>query len=155
MWLRHTYLTRWLRPRCIPPDLNQKSIFKMDKKPRDWSQVKRVKTPFQVTARLTKDENDKLEKIVQRLNVSRAGYVKSLILGQPIPRASRRPKPHEADLRQLLGLMGKLGSNANQIARACNSGKIAEQHAAETLKGIRAEMVEMRTLLIKALNGEP
>ena len=127
----------------------------MTKKPRDWSQVKRVKTPFQVTARLTPEENEKLEKIVQRLNVSRAGYVKSQILGQPIPRASKRRTPIETDLSQLLGLMGKLGSNANQIARACNSGKIAEQHAAEILKGIRAELVEMRTLLIKALNGEP
>lgn len=128
----------------------------MDKKPRDWSQVKRTKSPFQVTARLTAAENEQLEKIVQHLGVSRAGYIKSAILGRPIPKASRRPKAVEADLRQLLGLMGKLGSNANQIARACNSGTMTDQRQAiETLQGIRSEMTEMRALLLKALNGEP
>ena len=70
--------------------------------------------------------------------------------------ASRRPKAVEADLRQLLGLIGKLGSNANQIARLGNSGTSFEQRELlEILRGIQNELTAMRALLLQALNGKP
>ena len=149
VWLRHTDLTRGLRPRCIP----QENDSKMQTQKRDWSKIKRKKAPHQVSVRLTPEENAQLEIIAERLGVSKAGYVKSAALGRPIPKASRRPQANEVALRQLLGLMGKLGSNANQIARLCNSGTITDhQTAISALQGIKAEMADIRALLLDALN---
>lgn len=128
----------------------------MQKKKRDWSKVKRTKAPHQLSIRLTTEEKQQLEEAAERLGVSQAGYVKSAALGQPIPRASRRPNVVAADLRQLLGLLGKLGSNANQIARLCNNGTITDQRIAmESLQRIQGELQEMRALLLRALKGEP
>ena len=126
----------------------------MDKKPRDWSKVQRHKSPHHVNLRLTQEEHDQLTATAENLGVSKAGYVKSLVFGRPIPKSSRRPKAVPADLRQLLGLMGKLGSNANQIARAGNRGEVGQREVAETLNGIRSELEAMRALLLAALEGE-
>lgn len=128
----------------------------MGKTERDWSKTKRTKSPYQVSLRLTKEEYEQLETITQQLGVSKAGYVKSATFGRPIPRASRRPQAVAADLRQLLGLMGKLGSNANQIARLCNTGALLYQREAlESLQAIQRELAAMRALLLRALKVEP
>ena len=126
----------------------------MDKPPRDWSKVQRKKAPHQVTLRLTDAEHERLCATAQSLGVSKAGYVKSLVFGRPIPKVSRRPKAIPADLRQILGLLGKLGSNANQIARARNVGEVTDGEAARTLQSVRAELETMRALLLAALEGE-
>lgn len=128
----------------------------MEKTARDWSKVKRIKAPFHINIRLTAEENERLQTSADNLGVSKAGFVKSAALGRPIPRASRRPNAVAGDLRQLLGLLGKLGSNANQIARVCNSGTLTDyQQAAANLQGIERELSEMRALLLTALNVEP
>ena len=128
----------------------------MNKTPRDWSKVQRRKSPRQISIRLSVEEMAQLDAIAGERGVSKAGYVKSRVFGHPIPRASKRPKTVEADLRQLLGLMGKLGGNANQIARLVNSGSLTEgRAAADALEGIRAELAVMRALLLKTLDVEP
>ena len=126
----------------------------MDKAARDWSKVQRTKSPHQVTLRLTPEEHERLTATAEGLGVSKAGYVKSQVFGRPIPKTSRRPKAIPADLRQILGLLGKLGSNANQIARARNVGAVTDRDAAQTLQAIRAELEAMRALLMAALEGE-
>ena len=138
--------------RCIPP-LRQKAVSETNK--RDWKKVNR-RSRHQVNIRLSEAERTELEGIAARLNVSMAGYVKSTAFGRPIPRASRRPDAVSADLRQLLGLMGKLGSNANQIARACNLGSLDDYRIAKaSLLQIQEELTQMRADLIRALGGEP
>ena len=127
----------------------------MNKTQRDWSKVQRLRSPRQVNIRVTVEEMAHLDAIAQERGVSKAGYVKSRVFGRPIPKASKRPKATEADLSQLLGFLGKLGSNANQIARLCNRGTLADQQAADALQGIRAELAVMRTALLKTLEGEP
>ena len=126
----------------------------MNKTQRDWSKVQRLKSPRQVNLRLTVDEMTRLETSAESLGVSKAGYVKSVVFGRPIPKTSRRPKAVPADLRQILGLLGKLGSNANQIARARNVGEVMDDEAARTLQSIRDELEAMRALLLAALEGE-
>ena len=128
----------------------------MNKKPRDWTTVRRLKSPLQVSLRLTSDENERLENAAQTLGVSKAGYIKSVIFARPIPKTSRRPNPHAADLRQMLGHLGRLGSNANQIARAANVGASGNaDEVAATLRAIQSELAAMRLLLLKALDGAP
>lgn len=128
----------------------------METQKRDWSKVKRKKAPLHINIRLTEEEHNRIKSSAETLGVSKAGFVKSAALGRPIPRASRRPKAAEADLRQLLGQLGKLGSNANQIARLCNSGNITDaREAADSLQSIKAELAAMRAHLLQALNIEP
>ena len=126
----------------------------MEKTPRDWSKVQRRKSPHHVNLRLTAEEHERLTATAEALGASKAGYAKSVIFGRPIPKVSRRPKAVPADLRQILGLLGKLGSNANQIARARNVGEVMDNEAAESLRAIRAELETMRALLLAALEGE-
>ena len=126
----------------------------MEKTPRDWSKVQRRKSPHHVNLRLTPEEHERLNATAEALGVSKAGYAKSLIFGRPIPKVSRRPKAVPADLRQILGLLGKLGSNANQIARACNMDEVAAHDAAKSLDAIFAELETLRTPIMAALEGE-
>lgn len=65
----------------------------------------------------------------------------------PLPRVRRRRSPEMAMLDQILGQIGKIGSNVNQIARVLNSGNAAPaelQHAlaavAEMRRHVRAAM---------------
>lgn len=125
----------------------------MDAKKRDWSKVKRKKAPRSVSIRLTEDEFQILETIEREQGIRKATYAKSCTFGRPVPKASRRPKADEVVLRQLLGQLGKLGSNANQIAKLCNSGTITDQREAiETLHVIKASMIDIRAQLLDALN---
>lgn len=122
----------------------------------DWSKVQRKKAPFHVNVRLTPEENEQLIRVAEALGVSKAGYVKSAVFGKPIPRRARRPAKASADLSQVLGLLGKLGSNANQIARACNAGTLHDyREATASLQGIRDELTVLRALLLKALEEVP
>ena len=127
----------------------------MNKTQRDWSKVQRLKSPRQVNIRLTTEEMERLDAIAREQGVSKAGYVKSRVFGGPIPKSSKRPKAVEADLRQVLGLLGHLGSNANQMARLCNSGKGHPHEAAATLQEIKSELAVLRALLLQALGSEP
>ena len=127
----------------------------MEKPPRNWSKVQRKKAPYQVTLRLTPEEHDRLTATAEALGVSKAGYIKSVVFAQPIPKAARRPKTESADLSQLLGWLGKLGGNANQIAHLCNRGTITEaREALDAVQGIRSELVTMRAALLEALGGK-
>ena len=122
---------------------------------RDWSKVRR-KADRQVNVRLSTEELAQLEAITQRAGVSMAGYMKAATFNRPIPPASRRPNVDAVQLRQLLGLMGKLGSNANQIARAVNIGSLADyREARRSLESIDGQLMEMRAQLLAALCVEP
>lgn len=126
-----------------------------EKKRRNWSAVKRSST-HQVNIRLTAEEAERLNAVVEAAGVSLAGYVKAAALNRPAPKAVRRVDANAAALRQLLGQMGKLGSNANQIARAANSGTLDDvRQVKRVLEAIDSHLVEMRLELLKTLNIQP
>lgn len=60
----------------------------------------------------------KAEAAAKSAGISVAGYVASLIEGQPGPRTHRSPSEATKLLSQILGQMGKRGSNLNQGIRA-------------------------------------
>jgi hypothetical protein len=69
--------------------------------------------------------------------------------GSPSPRAVRRPPIERQALAQLLGELGKVGSNVNQLARIANtSGDMPEPDA---LADIASDVRAMRAALMKAL----
>ena len=52
-----------------------------------------------------------------------AAFIRAATLGDPGPRAQRRPPADHVALRQLVGHAGRIGNNINQIARALNTAE--------------------------------
>ena len=125
-----------------------------DRTKRDWSKVQRVQSAHQISFRVSAKEQALLKEITDRAGVTIAGYIKAATFGRPIPRASRRPDVDSVALRQVLGQMGKLGTNANQIARAINAGQFIDHRRAQaSLDEISTQLKDMRARLLKALEG--
>jgi hypothetical protein len=55
----------------------------------------------------------------------KAGFIRAAALGDAGPRAQRRPPADYKLLRQILGQLGRIGNNLNQIARALHAGQLA------------------------------
>jgi uncharacterized protein (DUF1778 family) len=72
--------------------------------------------------RCTPAEYAQLEAAAERVGLTISAFMRHQCLGTAGPRAMRRPPVERAALAQLLGQLGKCGSNLNQIARAVNSG---------------------------------
>src|SRR6266851_117935 len=53
--------------------------------------------------------------------LSKGAFLRAAGLGDAGPRAQRRPPADHVALRQILGQLGRVGNNLNQIARALNA----------------------------------
>lgn len=76
-------------------------------------------------------------------------YLRALALGTPGPRAVRRPPVEKEALARLLGELGRVGSNVNQLARVANTS--GDLPVTNRLDAITAELAAMRDELMKAL----
>jgi hypothetical protein len=87
----------------------------------------------------------KAEAAAKAAGISVAGYVATLIDGQPGPRVHRTPSEATKVLAQLRGEMGKRGSLLNQGARALNEISIlaAEGAGRNRLADLVEEMAEL------------
>lgn len=88
------------------------------------------------------------------LRAKRAGYATGAYLralmnnGSPGPRAVRLPPADHVALRQILGALGSIGNNLNQIARALNRGQDLPHPALQ--QGLD-DFAAMRKALLAAL----
>lgn len=98
--------------------------------------------------RLTPDELAAIEAAAERAGMTVGAYMRSVVLAAPVPRQSRRPPVERRALAQLLGQIGKLGSNVNQLAKYGNLGRLIEdRHLAEAA----ADIAALRTAVMDAL----
>ncbi len=98
--------------------------------------------------RLTPDELAAIETAAERAGMTVGAYMRSVVLAAPVPRQSRRPPVERRALAQLLGQIGKLGSNINQLAKYGNLGRLIEdRHLAEAA----ADIAALRTAVMDAL----
>jgi hypothetical protein len=75
-----------------------------------------------------------------------------VLLGAPAPRQVRRPPVERKELARLLGELGKIGGNLNQLARAANTGVVIDAtEVSEALAGLGA----VRDAILTALGREP
>ena len=134
---------------------------------RDWSEARR-RNRQRVNLRVTDAEAERLEQSAANLQVSVSAYVKSVALGQPVPRRTSRPvNADTAAILKLLAELGKVGSNANQIARANNvlaravvsenlsdvrEVKTAVATGNENLEQINITLEALRSVIFDALN---
>lgn len=104
--------------------------------------VKRT-PPFSI--RLSKDERAEIERRATAAGLTIGGYCKSIIFNSPPSRRSRRPPVDKIELARLLGEIGRLGNNLNQIARKLNAESLIEipelESALKDLAILRASVV--------------
>lgn len=114
---------------------------------------KRTKGVF---VRLTEEELAAVSGKADRAGYPLATLFRQAALGEPGPRARRRPPADHKALRQLLGECGRIGNNINQIARHLNTGDqpvIPElQEALRAYHDIRTAI--MRALAMSTFGGE-
>jgi hypothetical protein len=76
-------------------------------------------------------------------------FLRTAALGDAGPRSMRRRPVDQRQLARLLGLLGNLTGNLNQIARAYNRDQV--QPDVDDIASIRREVGEMRAALMTAL----
>ena len=103
--------------------------------------------------RFTPGQFEQLDRKASDAGMSVGAFARTVLLGDAGPRAVKRPPVQKAELARLLGELGKVGSNINQIARAFN-----QHHVSPTvteLSGIKSDLVAMRAAIMQALGREP
>ena len=102
-----------------------------------------------IGVRCTETEHAAIVEKASQAGLSVGAYLRRLALGSAGPRAVRKPPAERQELARLLGWLGKLGSNVNQLAHAFNrEGKIP---GFPEWLAVRREVAEMRAALLKAL----
>jgi hypothetical protein len=105
---------------------------------------------FPVTFRTTATERAEIKAAADRAGLSPSSYIRAQALATPKMRATRKPPVDRAALAQLLGQVGKIGGNINQLARNENRGR-ANIWLDETLKQCLDELAQMKVALMQAL----
>lgn len=115
---------------------------------RRGKRINDARTRF-IAVRCTTEEHASITEAASQAGLSVGAFLRTLALGKAGPRAVRKPPVERRELARLTGLVGKIGSNVNQLARGYNSaGKFPG--FAEIL-AMRHEVGEMRAALMKAL----
>ena len=105
-----------------------------------------------VHLRLSDDEFSLIADFADRAELTPASYARQVLLDTPPPRARRRPAVEKQQLAKLLGELGKIGSNVNQIAHHMNAGVGTSSSAVDQAM---ADVRQMRDAVMKALGHKP
>jgi hypothetical protein len=106
----------------------------------------------QSLVRWTDEEFNAVAAKADKAGLAIAAFMRATTLGDPGPRAQRRPPADHKALRQILGELGRIGNNLNQIARALNSGETAS--LPELQKALSAYL-DLRRAIFTALGKDP
>lgn len=104
---------------------------------------------------VTGSEYEELDSASKISGVSKGGLLKIAYFGRNNVVVKRRPPADRVELARIAGLLGKAGSNINQVAHAINAGKVPP--SAELVKGItetKEGIEEIGTLIREALGGK-
>ena len=106
-----------------------------------------------VALRLTQEEHDALHKRCDEYGLTIGEMVRVQCLNQHMPkRRSRQPSVDVVAVARLMGELGKIGSNVNQIARHMNAGDAVEQ---DELRRALDALADMRGAIMEALGRPP
>lgn len=112
---------------------------------------KRLRTSH-ITVRLTPDERTSIDGAAERAGFTTGSYVRQIVLAAPTPRQVRRPPIERRELARLLGELGRVGNNINQIARVINSGAEIEM---KELEDAIISLGPVRDAILQALGRVP
>ncbi len=122
------------------------------RRPAPWGGRKRAadtKEKF-IAVRCTLDDHAFIGETAAQAGMSIGAFLRTLALGMAGARAVKRPRIEREQLAKLLGEIGKLGSNVNQIARWANTDKRAPDDRVLAL--MREDIAAMRAEVMKALD---
>ena len=103
-----------------------------------------------VYIRLTPSELERLDSLAQAAGLKRAAYTRQKALGDAGPRAQRQPSADRQELAELLGQIGKIGSNVNQLSHRANIDGFGAVSKAD-MKAVVTAVSDMRAALMEAL----
>lgn len=111
------------------------------------------KRPHSATVRFSDAEWIEVLARADEVGLSIASYLRLVAIDAAPPRAARTPPIDRQLVAQLVGHVGKIGSNINQIARAFNAaGAVPER---DDLAKAMAAVLEMRAACLQALGRKP
>jgi hypothetical protein len=110
--------------------------------------VKDVRTKL-IPVRCTEHERQAIKAAADKAGLSVGAFLRASALGDAGPRSVRKPPIERKELARLLGWLGKLGSNVNQLAHGFNRDRVVPGF--HQLLTVRREVGEMRAALMKAL----
>jgi hypothetical protein len=122
------------------------------RKPAPWRGRPRVKDAKgkRIAVRCTEEDHAFIAENAARAGLSVGAFLRTLALGRAGPRAVKRPHAEREQLARILGEIGKLGSNHNQIAKWANTAKASP--SALELAQMREDVAAMRAAILKALD---
>lgn len=112
---------------------------------------KRARTAH-LTIRFTPDERAAVDQSAERAGLTSGSYARQVLLGAPAPRQVRRPPVERRDLARLLGEIGHIGSNLNQLARTSNTGLPVTR---DDLGAALTDLRSVRDAILSALGRAP
>jgi hypothetical protein len=112
---------------------------------------KRVRTSH-LTIRLAPDERVKIDEAANSNGLMPGSYARQVLLGGPTPRPVKRRPIDRRELVRLLGELGHIGGNLNQIAKSMNTGVLVYE---ADVGGALAALRDMRDAVMIALGHEP
>jgi hypothetical protein len=101
-----------------------------------------------IAIRCTDNEYAVIHAMASRVGLFASGYLRAVALGTPGPRAVKRPPVDRKELARLLGELGRVGNNLNQIARALN---VDDRPPLAEIAAALSEFAAMRALVRAAL----
>ena len=104
-----------------------------------------------LTARFNDQEARAVRQIAERTGLSVAALIRHSLLDMPPPRARRRPSVNHKAVAKLLGELGKIGSNINQLAHYAHLGRFQSKNIDMALR----DLMELRLACLQALGREP
>jgi len=104
-----------------------------------------------LTVRFNEQELEALQDRADQAGLSCSGYLRHTILQPKPPRQSHRPVKDHEKLARLLGAIGRIGNNINQLAHVANAGSWPEHQSLELAS---RQIQEIRDMLIQSLGRQ-
>lgn len=119
-----------------------------------WGGRPRVENPKdrRLNLRCTAAQYAEADQAATRAGLSLGAFLRAKAFGTPGPRAARRPPVEVAELARLLGQIGKLGSNVNQLTAFCHRSQT--DPALVELRLMRRDLAVLRIATLNALGRQ-
>ena len=104
-----------------------------------------------LTARFNEEEARTVRQMAEKTGLSVSALIRHALLNVPPPRRRRRPSVDQAAVAKLLGELGKIGSNINQLAHYAHLGRFQSNNIDMALR----DLMELRLACLQALGREP
>jgi hypothetical protein len=109
------------------------------------------KKSYLVTVRYSPEEFAELDELASRRGLTRPSHLRECSLKKPKTRSTRRAPIERELLAKVLGQLGKIGSNLNQVSRSANLG---EKHR-PAWEEVRVEVRTAALAVMDAMGRSP